>query len=78
MLNKIVFGITSKEFKEKHPTIAKKGNTRDFAEKKVLVIIANLESANAKMIMDGLVNQEDRFYKLSLQANDEKKIVWHN
>ena len=73
MLNKIVFGITSKEFKEKHPTIVKKGNMRDFAEKKVLVIITNLESANAKMIRDGLVKQEDRFYKLLQQANDEKK-----
>ncbi len=73
MLNKIVFGITSKEFKEKHPTIAKKGNMRDFAEKKVLVIITNLESANAKMIREGFVNQQDRFYKLLKQANDEKK-----
>ena len=48
---------------------------RDFAEKKVLVIIANLESANAKMIMDGLVNQEDRFYKLLQQADDEKNLL---
>ena len=73
MLNKIVFGITSKEFKEKYPNLAEKGNMRDFAEKKVLVIITNLESANAKMIRDGVVTQEDRFCKLLQQANDEKK-----
>ena len=73
MLNKIVFGITSKEFKEKYPNLADKGNMRDFAEKKVLVIITNLESANANMINQGIVNQEERFYKLLEQANNEKK-----
>jgi len=73
MLNKIVFGITSKEFKEKYPHLAEKGNMRDFAEKKVLVIITNLESANAHMINQGIVKQEDRFYKLLEQANNEKK-----
>ena len=64
---------TSKEFKEKYPNLAEKGNMRDFAEKKVLVIITNLESANAKMIREGFVSQQDRFYKLLRQANDEKK-----
>lgn len=73
MLNKIVFGITSKEFKEKYPNLADKGNMRDFAEKKVLVIITNLESANANLINQGIVKQKERFYKLLEQANNEKK-----
>ena len=46
---------------------------RDFADKQVLVIITNLESANANLINQGIVRQEDRFCKLLEQANNEKK-----
>ena len=74
MLNKIVFGITAQEFKNKYPHLVKNGkNMRDFADKQVLVIITNLESANANLINQGIVRQEDRFCKLLEQANNEKK-----
>ncbi len=48
ILNKALFGMTSKEWREQN--IDKKGNIRDFAAIEQLIVLSNLESINAEMI----------------------------
>lgn len=62
MLNVALFGMTSKEWKLKHPE--SKGNQRDNATIEELIVISNLESRNAELIAEGL-NQHDRLRKLN-------------
>ena len=52
LLNKIVFGISSKLWKTANPE--KSGNMRDHATKLELMILSNLEAINAVLIEDGL------------------------
>ena len=48
MLNVVLFGKTAKQWKEENPSM--KGNMRDAAELKQLLVLANLESYNAVLI----------------------------
>ncbi len=48
VLNKALFGITAKEWREQN--LDKKGNIRDFAAIEQLIVLSNLESINAEMI----------------------------
>ena len=60
MFNKIVFGMTATDFQTKYPNFVKNGkNMRDYANAKALVIISNLESANANLINQGIVKQKE-------------------
>ncbi|MCX6807352.1 MAG: KilA-N domain-containing protein [Patescibacteria group bacterium] len=52
VLNKALFGLTAKEWRDKNST--KDGNMRDYADVAQLVCLANLESLNAEFIRQGL------------------------
>lgn len=52
MLNRIVFGMTAREWKQANPE--RKGNIRDHATEMELVIISNLQSINGALIRKGL------------------------
>lgn len=60
LLNKAVFGLTAKEWREANPDLVSQGNMRDFADIIQLNVLANLESLNAVMIEAG-TNKEKRF-----------------
>ena len=49
VLNVALFGMTAKEWKENNPDL--KGNIRDYADLKHLLILCNLENTNAELIM---------------------------
>ena len=75
LLNIIVFGKTAKVWREENPKLSKSGeNPRDHASIEELIILANLESANALFIRDGL-DKETRFKKLCKMANDQIKSI---
>ena len=61
MLNVVLFGKTAKQWRDEDPE--KKGNIRDEAELKQLLILANMESYNAILIGQGK-NMSDRIVLL--------------
>lgn len=56
MLNVVLFGKTSKQWKDENPTA--KGNMRDFASINQLLVLSNLESYNAILISQGKQQEE--------------------
>lgn len=60
MLNRAVFGMTAREFKELKPDF--KGNLRDWATEEQLSVLNNMQSLNAGMIEMGL--QQDERYQI--------------
>lgn len=56
VLNVALFGITAKEWREKHPDMA--GNMRDDATLNQLLVLANMESYNAILIEQGKPQNE--------------------
>lgn len=56
VLNKALFGMTAKEWRDKNPKLA--GNIRDYSDVTQLVCLANLESLNAEFIRQGLSTSE--------------------
>jgi len=62
VLNKALFGMTAKEWRDKNPKLD--GNIRDYSDVTQLVCLANLESLNAEFIRQGL-SQADRLLKLN-------------
>lgn len=62
LINKALFGITAKEWRQKNPDA--KGNIRDAATIEQLIVLANLETMNAEFIRDGLP-QSDRLFRLN-------------
>ena len=61
MLNVVLFGMTAKEWRTSNKN--KKGNIRDYASIKQLLVLANMESYNSILIVQGLT-QEERMIKL--------------
>lgn len=62
VLNKSLYGMTAKEWKDKNPKLD--GNIRDYSDVTQLVCLANLESLNAEFIRQGL-SQGERLLKLN-------------
>jgi len=62
MLNKVVFGMTAKEWRMANTD--KKGNMRDQASVEQLVVLANMENLNADYISMGL-SREERYTRLT-------------
>lgn len=62
VLNKALFGMTAKEWRDQNPE--KEGNMRDYADVAQLVCLSNLESLNAEFIRQGLP-QEKRLILLN-------------
>ena len=56
MLNVVLFGMTAKEWRDKHPK--RKGNIRDFATIQHLLVLSNMESYNAILISQGHTQAE--------------------
>jgi len=75
VLNKALFGLTAKEWRDKHPKLA--GNIRDYADVTQLVCLANLENLNAEYIRAGLP-QKDRLIKLNQSAIAQMKSLIGN
>ncbi len=75
LLNTITFGMTSKEYKMKNPKT--KGNLRDSATTLDLLVLANLEVLNSRLIQWDC-DQEQRFQLLKEAAMDFRKILEKN
>ena len=77
ILNVALFGMTAKEWKEKNPDIAKRGNIRDYTDLLHLVILNNLENINAQLIDMG-ISQHDRLIKLNNIARKQIELLKNN
>ena len=77
VLNVALFGMTAKEWREKNPELSKNGNIRDYTDLLHLVILSNLETINANLIADNIL-QEERLIKLNNSARIQMKILKNN
>ena len=72
LLNVALFGMTSKEWKDKNPNL--KGNQRDYADVRQLLVLCNIENLNAIMINDN-IPPSVRIDKLNKVAIQQLKIL---
>ena len=72
LLNVALFGMTAKEWKDKNSGL--KGNQRDYADIRQLLVLCNLETINATMINDK-ISQPTRLEKLNKIAIEQLKIL---
>lgn len=77
VLNVALFGMTAKEWREKNPELAKKGNMRDYTDLLHLVILNNLENTNAEFIKLGM-SQSERLINLNNSARNQMEILKNN
>lgn len=75
VLNKALFGMTAKEWRDKNSRL--EGNVRDYSDVYQLVILANLENMNAEYIKEGLL-QKERLLKLNESAIAQMKSLLGN
>lgn len=60
-LNLIVFGCTPRQWEKTHPELKKQGlNMRDAATISQLAVLANMESLNAELIKQGMIDLQQR------------------
>ncbi len=71
----VLFGITAREWGDANPDL--KGNIRDYATMEQLVCLSNLESLNAVLIGEGLI-QNERILKLNQIAISQMRILTDN
>ena len=77
VLNVALFGMTAKEWREDNPELAKNGNIRDYTDLLHLIILNNLENANAELIrMD--IKQSDRLIRLNESARNQMEALKNN
>lgn len=72
VLNMALFGMTAKQWREKHPKA--KGNIRDEANASQLVCLVNLENLNAHFIGES-IGQEERLIRLNAVAIGQMKLL---
>ena len=77
VLNVALFGVTAKEWREKNPSVADKGNIRDYTDLLHLVILNNLENINAELIGIGM-SQKERLIKLNCMAKRQMDLLSNN
>ena len=77
VLNVALFGMTSKEWKDKNQNLSKKGNMRDYTDLLHLVILNNLQNINAQLIEEK-VPQKERLIKLNNIARKQMEILKDN
>lgn len=75
VLNKALFGMTAKEWREANS--GKDGNMRDYATAEQLVVLANLESLNSILIEQGVI-QGDRLETLNNIAINQMLSLTQN
>ena len=68
LLNVALFGMTAKQWRNKHPNEVKKGeNIRDHATNIQLIVLSNLEAINSELIREA-VAKDERFLRLQQAA----------
>jgi hypothetical protein len=72
MLNMALFGVTAKQWRERHQTTT--GNLRDNATIEQLVVLSNLESINSLLIQQVLL-QPQRLEQLNKTAISQMKSL---
>ena len=77
VLNVALFGMTAKEWRGKNPSVADKGNIRDYTDLLHLVILNNLENINAELIEIGM-SQRERLVKLNSMAKRQMDLLSNN
>jgi hypothetical protein len=75
MLNMALFGKTAKQWREQNPNV--EGNIRDYASIEQLVVLSNLESINAVLIHQGLI-QSERLQQLNSIAITQMRSLTRN
>ena len=73
LLNKVVFDMTASEWREQN--LEKQGNIRDAASDIQLTVLANLQSHNAELIKQGLL-QAARFDILEKICFEQMEILF--
>lgn len=74
VLNVALFGMTAKEWRENNPTIADKGNIRNYTDLLHLVILNNLENINAELIKMK-IPQSERLVRLNSIAKKQMELL---
>ena len=69
--------MTAKEWRENNPELAKNGNMRDYTDLLHLVILSNLETINASLISDNIL-QRERLIKLNNNARMQMEALKNN
>ena len=75
VLNVALFGMTSKEWRDKNPNL--KGNIRDYTDLLHLVILNNLENINASLI-EMKIPQNERLIRLNNIAQRQIELIKNN
>ena len=75
VLNKALFGLTAKEWRDKNPDLD--GNMREYISVSQLVCLANLENLNAEYIRAG-VPQGQRLLQLNASAINQMRSLLGN
>jgi len=75
MLNMALFGMTAKQWRDANPKL--EGNIRDTASIEQLVVLSNMESINAVLIHQGLI-QSQRLQQLNTIAITQMKSLINN
>ncbi len=77
VLNVALFGMTAKEWRTNNPSIADKGNIRDYTDLLHLVILNNLENINAELI-EMKIPQNERLVRLNNIAKKQMDLLKNN
>ena len=75
LLNVALFGMTAKTWRDNNPD--QKGNIRDYATLEQLVVLSNMESINALLIQQGVL-QSERLIQLNKVAITQMKSLLGN
>ena len=73
MLNVALFGMTAKQWREQHPK--EPGNIRDYADIYQLIVLVNIESMNAELIKQGMIQKERLTYLNRMAIEQTRSLV---
>ena len=69
--------MTAKEWRERNPELARKGNIRDYTDLIHLIILNNLKNINSELIKIK-IKQSDRLIRLNETARNQISIFQNN
>lgn len=69
--------MTAKEWRKQNPKLARNGNIRDYTDLLHLIILSNLETINASLILDN-ISQRERLIKLNEIARLQMNTLKNN
>ncbi len=75
LLNLALFGITAREWQAAYPTLS--GNLRDHASAEQLLVLANLESLNSKLL-EWNMSREQRLEVLNQTGREQMELLVRN